>query len=60
MWPEIEQNINPVNLAAVEISPFDEVLQEDLEMLDDLEFVYWMSEENSEGFNEKDSETAIL
>jgi len=26
-------------------TPFADVLQEDLEMLDDLEFVYWMSEE---------------
>ncbi len=26
-------------------TPFADVLQEDLEMLDDLEFVYWMAEE---------------
>jgi len=61
MWPEIEQNVDLVNLAAAEVSPFDEVLQEDLEMLDELEFVYWMADENATGsFVEKDSETAIL
>jgi len=26
-------------------TPFADVLQEDLDMLDDLEFIYWMSEE---------------
>jgi len=30
----------------VAITPFAEVLNEDLEMLDDLEFVYWLAEEN--------------
>jgi len=29
----------------VPIDPFAEVLQEDLEMLEELEFVYWMAEE---------------
>ena len=28
------------------IEPFADVLQEDLDMLDELEFVYWMAEEN--------------
>lgn len=28
----------------IEESPFAEVLQEDLEMLDDLEFIFWMNE----------------
>lgn len=27
------------------LTPFAEVLEEDIEMLEDLEFVYWMSEE---------------
>jgi hypothetical protein len=31
----------------VEETPFAEVLQEDLELLDELEFVYWMSEEGT-------------
>jgi len=29
----------------IDDTPFADVLQEDLEMLDDLEFVYWMAEE---------------
>jgi hypothetical protein len=27
------------------VTPFAEILQEDLDILDDLEFVYWMTEE---------------
>jgi len=38
VWQLVPQNIES------ETNLFAEVLQEDLEMLDDLEFVYWMAE----------------
>jgi hypothetical protein len=61
LWPEIDPNNISVELATAEVSPFDEVLQEDLEMLDELEFVYWMAEENAiDSLSENDGETAIL
>ncbi len=49
-WPN--QVATPMQEVA-DLSPFAEVLQEDLEMLNELEFVYWLAEEN-------DSETATL
>jgi len=60
MWPEVNTELgnDTINVAITsEVSPFDEVLEEDLEMLNDLEFVYWMAEENGQ---ESDGETAIL
>ncbi len=45
------------SMAVAELSPFAEVLEEDLEMLDQLEFVYWMAEEN---VGESNSETVTL
>ncbi len=61
MWQQVEVNSLTSTFASTEISPFDEVLEEDLDMLTELEFVYWMAEENlNENLNEKNSETAIL
>jgi len=61
MWSEVEPTIAPNSLVSIDVSPFDEVLQEDLEMLDELEFVYWMAEENTnQNLDVNDAETAIL
>jgi len=61
MWSEVESTIATNSLASIDVSPFDEVLQEDLEMLDELEFVYWMAEENTnQNLDVNDAETAIL
>ncbi len=43
MWPTLDKT--PL-IEVADLSPFAEVLQEDLEMLEQLEFVYWMAEES--------------
>ena len=54
-WNFLSPQDEKLSIEVADITPFAELLQEDLEMLDELEFVYWMAEES-----DSESETATL